>query len=173
MVTSDLGIDIIKHYEQLHDGDLSIIGLQPKMCPAGIWTEGYGHAMLYKGKFIKGIDNKDFAYSISKIHNEPDAEAALGSDLRQRELQLNSLNLDLRQCEFDACISFIFNLGFTNFKDSTLFDIISNGSDNYDDDVAYQFSRWNKSNGKVLNGLTFRRHSESTLFTTGELQFYN
>lgn len=46
MKTSENGIILIKHYESLHDGDLSRIGLQPKMCPAGYWTEGYGHAIL-------------------------------------------------------------------------------------------------------------------------------
>ena len=55
MKTSNIGIELIKEFESLHDGDLSIIGLQPKMCPAGIWTEGYGHAMRdNKGNFIKG-----------------------------------------------------------------------------------------------------------------------
>ena len=47
MRTSNKGIDLIKEFEGLHDGDLSIIGLQPKMCPAGIWTQGYGHAIIY------------------------------------------------------------------------------------------------------------------------------
>ena len=39
MKTSQIGIDLIKHFEGLHDGDLKKIGLQPKKCPAGIWTE--------------------------------------------------------------------------------------------------------------------------------------
>jgi lysozyme len=40
MKISEKGLDLIKHFESLHDGDLTIVGLQPKMCPAGIWTEG-------------------------------------------------------------------------------------------------------------------------------------
>ena len=39
MKTSQKGINLIKYFESLHDGDLTEIGLQPKMCPAGIWTE--------------------------------------------------------------------------------------------------------------------------------------
>ena len=38
MKTSQIGISLIKHFEGLHDGDLKKIGLQPKKCPAGIWT---------------------------------------------------------------------------------------------------------------------------------------
>lgn len=51
---------VTKHFESLHDGDLTIIGLQPKMCPAGIWTEGYGNAIVdpLTGKFLKGSENK-------------------------------------------------------------------------------------------------------------------
>ena len=40
MKTGIKGIDLIKEFESLHDGDLKQVGLQPKMCPAGIWTEG-------------------------------------------------------------------------------------------------------------------------------------
>ena len=47
------GREIVKHYESLHDGDLKKIGLQPKLCPAGIWTQGYGRAMRKKnGSFM-------------------------------------------------------------------------------------------------------------------------
>lgn len=46
------GREIVKHYESLHDGDLKQIGLQPKLCPAGIWTQGYGRAMRKKKRFF-------------------------------------------------------------------------------------------------------------------------
>ena len=56
MKTGDLGISLIKFYESLHDGDLKKIGLQPKMCPAGIWTVGYGHALRdIDGTWLKGV----------------------------------------------------------------------------------------------------------------------
>src|SRR5699024_5253119 len=45
METSKDCKDFIKSYESLHDGDLSMAGLQPKLDGAGIWTEGWGHAM--------------------------------------------------------------------------------------------------------------------------------
>ena len=56
MKTNNEGIKLIKDFESLHDGDLTLIGLQPKMDPIGIWTEGYGRAMRdKKGNFIKFI----------------------------------------------------------------------------------------------------------------------
>lgn len=171
MKTSQQGIDLITHYESLHDGDLTLVGLQPKMCPAQIWTEGYGAAMLYKGKFLKGEENKTLAYSLQKIHTVDDAIAKLKEDLSEREAQLNGLYMDLVQNEFDACISFIFNLGFKNFSGSTLLRRINAKAGS--DEIIYEFVRWNKSGGVVLPGLTYRRQSEALLFTTGELKFFN
>ena len=57
MKTSKLGRDLIIHYEQLHDGDLTKIGLQPKMECSSIWTIGYGHALKdVNGKWLTGFD---------------------------------------------------------------------------------------------------------------------
>ena len=68
MKTNQEGINLIKHFESLHDGDLKQIGLQPKMDPIGIWTEGYGRAMRDdKGNFIKGSAKIELAYKKSKI----------------------------------------------------------------------------------------------------------
>ena len=57
--TSKSGKDIIKYYEGLHDGNLKKIGLQPKMCPAGIWTVGWGYALVNKstGKWLRGRED--------------------------------------------------------------------------------------------------------------------
>src|SRR5574344_1303154 len=108
METSNKGIELIKHFESLHDGDLKIIGLQPKMCPAGFWTEGYGALVLdNKGNRIKGIANKTLAYKYSKIHNEQEAEKSLRNDLSVREQMINSLGINcLNQNQFDALVSF-------------------------------------------------------------------
>jgi GH24 family phage-related lysozyme (muramidase) len=52
---SKKGLELIKFFEGLHDGDLNTIGLQSKACPSGIYTVGYGHALVNPktGKFIK------------------------------------------------------------------------------------------------------------------------
>jgi len=171
MKTSKLGIDLIKHYEQLHDGDLNKIGLQPKECPAGIWTVGYGHALKdLNGNFLKGISGYQRmleVYPDLETLTEEDACDILSEDLESFESQLDSLNLPLTQYQYDSLISFIFNLGIGNLKSSTLLKRIKGDKGS----IREAFMMWNKSNGKVLNGLIKRRDTEATLFETGELIF--
>ena len=77
-----IGIELIKSFESLHDGDLKIIGLQPKMDPVGIWTEGYGRVVRdKKGNMVEGSENRALAYSLATIKTKQEAEAALLQDL--------------------------------------------------------------------------------------------
>ena len=81
MSISEQGLALIKHFETLHDGDLSTIGLQPKMCPAGVWTVGYGRALLgADGKFLKGKEGKTEAYRQYPNLSENQAEQMLRED---------------------------------------------------------------------------------------------
>jgi lysozyme len=67
-------IALVMHYESLHDGDMKTIGLQPKMCPAGYWTEGYGSLILDEnGRPFKGRAQKTEALKHSRIHEEKEA----------------------------------------------------------------------------------------------------
>jgi lysozyme len=164
------GLSIEMHYESLNDDDLTIIGLQPKMDPAGIWTSGYGRAIRYKGAFLRGIENKAIAYQFT-VPDEPTARQNLYDDNANFEDQINSLKLNLNQNQFDALVSFIYNLGFTNLLSSTLLKRIK--TDMPPELITEAFLMWNKCGGKVLPGLTFRRQTEALLFTTGELKFFN
>lgn len=156
--------DLIKGFETLHDGDLTLIGLQPKMCPAGVWTEGYGHAIFYNGKPLKGVENKKLAYKLATVTNEAEAEKLLikdvGSFERFVERQLEVL---VNQNQFDALVSFTFNVGTGNFQRSMLLE-----KTNMKDYKAAseEFPKWNKAGGKVLPGLTRRRAAEKKLFET-------
>ncbi|MEA4916540.1 lysozyme [Proteiniphilum sp.] len=167
MKTSNKGITLIKEFESLHDGDLKKIGLQPKMCPAGLWTEGYGRLVLdNKGNRLSGEANKDKAYHFSRIKTEAQAESALREDLEERESMVNSLGLHFSQGQFDALVSFVYNVGFANLKSSTL---LKKARKNLNDiSIANEFAKWNKArvNGvlKVLPGLTRRRKAESDLY---------
>jgi len=169
LTTGKKGIELIKHFESLHDGDLTEIGLQPKMDPIGIWTEGYGHAMRHPdtGEFLKGEENEALARELTFI-NDPnvddktEAEQLLQLDLISREKFINKLNLNLNQNQFDAVVSFTFNLGTGNLLASTLLKRIT--VDPLNPDIAYQFSRWNKAGGKILAGLVRRRKDEATLY---------
>nr|WP_320037189.1 lysozyme [uncultured Bacteroides sp.] len=163
MITGNKGIDLIKHFESLHDGDLTKIGLQPKMCPAGYWTEGYGHAILDdKGKMIRGLANKALAYKYSKVKDEVTALNMLQQDLTVRESMINSLKLPLTQNQFDALVSFCYNIGFANLKVSTLLKRIqAKASENL---IRFEFSKWKYSDGEILQGLVKRRAAEADLF---------
>lgn len=164
-----LGITLIKYFEQLHDGDLTKIGLQPKMCPAGIWTIGYGHALSdLNGKFLKG--EADF-HRIAELYpeyltiNEEIAVKLLDNDLDYYETRVEAIIPGLKQHEFDSLVSFSYNVGLGALKSSTLLKRIQSRQGN----IEEAFLMWNKSGGKVLRGLTRRRQAEATLFLTGKL----
>ncbi|HJS00719.1 MAG TPA: lysozyme [Flavobacterium sp.] len=161
MKTSQIGIDLIKHFEGLHDGDLKVIGLQPKMCPAGIWTEGYGRAMRDKnGKFIRGIENKKLAYSRITIKTEEQAQEALRKDLIYFEkIVLSKLKVPVKQQQFDALVSHTYNTGGSD----TLFRLVNNKSPK--PDIKYWFeNKYITGGGKKLKGLVERRKAESKLY---------
>jgi GH24 family phage-related lysozyme (muramidase) len=71
------------------------------------------------------------------------------------------VKVTLRQNQFDALVSFVFNLGAGNFAGSTLLKMVNASDFN---NAAGQFIRWNRAGGKVLTGLTRRREAEAALF---------
>ena len=156
MKTSQIGIDLIKYFEGLHDGNLKQIGLQPKKCPAGIWTEGYGHAMRdKKGNFIKGkIAPK------ATILNATQAETLLAKDLETFELLVvKKLNRKVKQNEFDALVTFVFNCGVSQ----TLFRMVNSQNPLL---KAWWISHYitGQGNPKPLKGLIERRKAEAKLY---------
>lgn len=173
MQTGEKGILLIKHFESLHDGDLSKIGLQPKMCPAGIWTVGYGHALKdINGSWLKGVDGFSRLMDIYPDYEtitEEEANDLLKVDLQQMERSIDSLHLELNQDQFDSLVSFAFNCGFGALYESTLLKRIKSKSGN----IHEAFLMWVKSNGKTLQGLVNRREVESLLYTKGILKFNN
>ncbi len=161
MRTSIVGINLIKEFESLHDGDLSIIGLQPKMCPAKVWTEGYGRAMRNKdGVFLKGTKDKKEAYASITIDNKQEAEQALVEDLRVFERIVSSkIKILLTQNQFDSLVSHTYNTGGSD----TLFKLINKKAP--EEQIRKWFeTKYITSNGVRLNGLVRRRKAESDLF---------
>jgi len=73
----------------------------------------------------------------------------------------------INQNQFDALVSFCYNVGVTNFKKSTLLKIVNNNPN--DPNVAIQFGRWIRANGRVLAGLVKRRKSEADLYFSNQL----
>lgn len=139
MTTSQAGRDLIKKYEGLR--------LKAYKCPAGVWTVGYGHT--------RGVTS-------STEISQSMADLFLQDDIRPLERHINKLGINFRQGQFDALVSFMFNLGEGNFNKSTLKKKILAGGN--DEDIAAEFKKWNKAGGRVLDGLTKRREEEAELW---------
>lgn len=140
--TGDRGIALIKQSEGLR--------LETYKDAVGILTIGYGH-----------VENPIPSGGSRTITLE-EAEQILRDDLHQFEHDVIAmLHRDVTQNQFDALISFAFNLGSGSLKTSTLLLKVNEG-----DFVgaAAEFLRWNHAGGKVLPGLTIRRQAESQLF---------
>lgn len=166
-------LELVRHYESLHDGDLTVNGLQPKICPAGYWTEGYGRLVLdEKGNKIKGKSMKEKAYKFSVIKTIKQANEALEEDLTIREEMIDSLHLSsINDFQKAALISFAYNIGFDRLKKSTLLRLIKQNANFNAIDAAFRM--FNKGGGVVLPGLVARRTSESYLYIFGKLKIMN
>lgn len=115
--------------------------------PNDVWTIGYGHTKTAKP-----------GMRITKAG----AEALLLHDLAWVEATIDKyVKVPLNQNQYDALASFIYNVGASAFRKSTLLKLLNAGD--YEG-AAEQFPRWNKQKGKVLRGLTARRQKEKTLF---------
>ena len=143
MNTSPKGIALIKEFEGLR--------LKAYQCPGGVWTIGYGHTAGVKPGML-----------ISKAQ----AEEYLKADLIAFERYLNGLGLALNQNQFDALVSFIYNVGTGNFSSSTLLrNVRANPQDN---SIMDEFLRWVYSKGRVLPGLQRRRLAEMKLYFSND-----
>ena len=141
MKISEAGLSLIKSFEGCV--------LTAYLDAVGIWTVGYGHTgpSVHRGLTIT-----------QKL-----AEDILAQDVRRFELGvLNNVKVNLNQNEFDALVSFSFNVGVNALKNSTLLRLLNDGADR--SIVAAEFLRWNKGEDKVLEGLTRRRQAEKALF---------
>jgi lysozyme len=142
MRTSKKGIDLIKSFEGLR--------LQSYQDSVGVWTIGYGTT--------RGIGP---GMSITTEQ----AERMLMNDILRFEPEVDRLvKVPLNQNQWDALLSFVYNLGSMNLGSSTLLKLL-NARDYVG--AAEQIPRWNKAGGKVLNGLIKRRAAERRLFAGG------
>lgn len=150
MKISNVGLELVKHFEGKH--------LKGYLCPANVPTIGYGHTGLVDGRPIK----------IGMIITEEKADELLRQDMNKFEKAVESLvKVPLTQNQFDALVSFSFNVGSGALRKSTLLRLLNNGQ--YDE-VPNQLMRWNKGGGRVLAGLTRRRRSEGHLWYHNELK---
>jgi lysozyme len=171
-------INLIKHFESLHDGDLVKIGLQPKLCPAGYWTVGFGHALtLPNGNPLHDGFSKAYAEKLSFDKygelNEAGAENLLHADLIIRGNILSTyLIKDANDNEFGAMLSLIYNIGNGAFKSSSVLRFFNQGDKQA---AACSFLMWDKATvkgvKKTLRGLTIRRQAEKRLFENYPVEY--
>lgn len=140
MNISQKGINLIKNFEGCR--------LTAYKCPANILTIGYGHT---------GSD----VHTGQKITQE-EAEKLLRQDLIVHCNNVSKLvKVPLNQNQFDALVSFEYNVGYGAFMNSTLLKLLNQKKYK---EASEQFGRWKFAGGKVLAGLVKRREAEKQLF---------
>ena len=134
-----------------HEGEI----LKVYLDPVGLPTMGVGHLLT---------DEEKAKYPVGSVITRGVSQEFLERDLRRFENAVNTLvKVPLNQNQFDALVSFAFNVGEANFKRSSVLRHLNAG---LYAKAADAFLAWNKSKGKVLPGLTRRRKEERELFLT-------
>ncbi len=146
MNVSERGIKLIKHHEGVRN--------RPYRCPAGLWTVGVGHLIG---------DGKSLPESWNRLFTKEEIDGILKRDLRRFELGVHKMlpNMFLRQHEFDALVSFCFNLGLGCFQRSTIRQALLRGDKKAAMESLLKYCR---AGGKILRGLQIRRMDEKALF---------
>lgn len=146
MRLSQKGLNLIKHFEGFRS--------TPYLCSAGVPTIGYGSTYYANGAKVKLSD--------SPISEEW-AEELLKKVVTHYEFGVDSMTRDdINQNQFDALVSFAYNVGLINFKNSTLLKRIN--ANPKDPDITKQFMRWTRAGGKIIKGLITRRTMEANLY---------
>lgn len=144
-----------------HEGEI----LKVYLDPVGLPTMGVGHLLT---------DEEKAKYPVGSVITRGVSQEFLERDLRRFENAVNTLvKVPINQNQFDALVSFAFNVGegernpktgkYNGFRGSSVLRHLNNGD--YEK-AANAFLSWNKSKGKVLPGLTRRRNEERALFLT-------
>jgi lysozyme len=157
---SEAAIRMIKHHEGVR--------LRPYRCPALLWTVGVGHVIDPSHIGVKYEDRKSLPIppGWDRVLSMGEVDALLAQDLAKFErgvarLCPGSVN---HQGQFDALVSFAFNVGLGNLQRSSLRMKINRGDL---EDAAEEFMKWTKAAGRVLPGLVKRRKDERAMYLYG------
>jgi lysozyme len=142
-------LQMVKHHEGVR--------FKPYRCPAGLWTVGVGH-VIGDGKTLPPEWNRSFSTD--------EVNSLLAADLRRFERGVLRLcPVSLTQGQFDALVSFSFNLGLGSLQRSTLRMKTNRGEK---ENAAREFRKWSKVRVagvlKTLPGLVRRRRDEALLY---------
>ncbi len=146
---SERGLGLIKRFE---DCELKVY-----LCPAGVKTAGYGAT----GHGVAEME-------LGALITQEQADRWLAEDVKVFEDAVNDLTrVPLNQNEFDALVSFVYNVGKGAFERSTLLKLLNAGDRK---GAAREFLKWTRAGGRRLAGLVKRRRAERDLFLTPEEQ---
>jgi lysozyme len=146
MKTSEVGIQLIQKYEGCK--------LKPYLCPAKKWTVGYGH-VIGNGATLAEADNRTFT--------KEEVDVLLRTDLARFERGvLRYCTVHLTQSQFDALVSWSYNLGLGTLQRSTMRQKILRKDG---EAAAKELLKYDKVGGRAVRGLTRRRQAEYRLFT--------
>jgi lysozyme len=137
---------------------------KPYQCPALLWTVGVGHVIDPTHAKVPMADRKQLPIPAGwdRVLSNDEIMDILKADLNRFEQGvLRLIKVPLTQGQFDALVSFSFNVGLGNLQNSTL-RMKVNRSDF--EGASEQFLVWTKAGGKVLKGLVTRRTDEQALF---------
>jgi lysozyme len=140
MRTSEKTIGSIKLFEGFRE--------KPYLCAGGYMTIGYGH-IIRKSEDFSSIAYIDFEELLKQ-----DIELAESAVVRLTKIMLH-------QYQFDALVSFVFNLGSAAYQRSTLRAKVNRSEH---DVVPKEFTKWVYASGRIMNGLVKRRHFEAMLY---------
>lgn len=143
MTIGKKGIELIKRFEGLR--------LKAYYCPANVLTIGYGHtgSDVYEGQAL----------------TELEAEQLLINDLVNFSQGVKDrLAIFVNQYQFDALVSFAYNVGLGAFERSTLLKKVN--ANKLDYGIKHEFKKWVYANGSKLKGLEIRREAEADLYFT-------
>ena len=156
MKVSEKALKMIRHHEGVRQ--------RPYRCPAKLWTIGVGH-VLYPRQGALKIDERD-AYPLEERDNRTfsmeEVDGILRDDLNRFERGVERYcPFKLTQVQFDALVSFSFNIGLGALQRSTLRQKVLRGEM---EGAAEEFLKYTLAGGKVLKGLVTRRNDERALF---------
>lgn len=154
----DKAIELIKRWE-----GLQLVAYQDQ---GGIWTLGYGTVIKPDGSKVQE----------GETCTQEQADAWLEQNVAKVAERVHDLcyPVELTENQFNAVVSFVYNVGIGNFKNSSMLQYIHNRTNDADtvgvaNRIADEFLRWNKINGKVSKGLVNRRAEEKALFLSEEV----
>jgi lysozyme len=156
MKVSQKCVEMIKHHEGVRT--------KPYQCPALLWTVGVGHVIVPEHGRLKLEERKNLPIpdGWDRVVPMGEVDDILKKDLARFESGVSRLcPVSLTQGQFDALVSFSFNVGLGNLQRSTIRMKVNRGDM---EGAAEGFLDWTKAGGKVLKGLVSRRNDERALF---------